>query len=73
MDRPKVSVDVPRVTTFEARTLMIHHLSLAASYYEATDADQKGIISDFVAQMHDASAEAATAWLKAIDAYYEGL
>jgi len=35
----KHSIDVPPITHDEALVLMCHHLSLAASYYEATDED----------------------------------
>ena len=53
-------IDVPRVTRDEAVELMVHHLGLAASYFEATPEDAGAQVSDEIRRALDGPAVAAS-------------
>jgi len=73
--KPKLGIDVPPVTEDEALELMIHHLSLAASYYEATPNNYDNNYKEMerIMTLHNIPSytspalKAARVWLHAID------
>lgn len=69
-----------RVTRDEATELMVHHLSLAAVFYEATPVDEAAVLAEVERLLasdvpnHDCpELVGARAWLTAMNAYYAAL
>jgi hypothetical protein len=76
----RVGVDAPRVSRDVALELMVHHLQLAAMYYEATPDDDAAVAAEverlLISEIpyHETPAlRAARPWLEAIRAHYERL
>ena len=74
----KVGVDVPPVTEDEALEFVIHHLSLAAAYYEATPNDSNNNLKEMERMMASGiqnyetpALKAARAWFSTIEADFE--
>lgn len=79
-DDDRVSLDPPRVTRDEAVALCIHHLELAATYFEATPDDGAEAIRDQIRKGTAAGAgrgpavcDAVMAFINSLDDYYESL
>lgn len=76
----RIGVDAPRVSRDMALELMVHHLQLAAMYYEATSADEAANLAEAERLMqseipdHDEPARIAMRpWLAALNNYYASL
>lgn len=69
-----VHVDVPTVDEKNAIVLVVHHLMLAASYFEATPDKIDGLLAEIVNQTgahdHDRR-EIAETFVRSLDAYYK--
>lgn len=77
---PALGVDVPSVTARDAAFLVAHHLSLAASYFEAANVDNDTLVAEIERVMgaikppiESTAARAAVIWLAAITESYDGL
>lgn len=65
------NIDAPPVKNQqEALTLMLHHLGLAARYFEATPEDDALCKAAIIATLDDHGKEAALAWFDEMDAAY---
>ena len=74
MSKDTLKVDAPEVTRDEALELMVHHLQLAAMYFEAVRDTPKTRVE--VSRLLDRDARsraAALAWYDTIYQYYEAL
>jgi hypothetical protein len=78
MVKPKHKIDMPSVTEDEALELMIHHLSLAAAYYEATSDNQVDNLKEMTRIMdpkipgyQNPALVAARYWLITLDKHYD--
>jgi len=80
--KSKVGVDVPPVTEDEALELMVHHLSLAAAYYEATGSNEDENFQEIIRllrplpqmpEYEGAALTAAKSWFQAMRKYYDAL
>lgn len=76
----KLGVDVPLVTSDEALEFMVHHLSLAAAYYEATGSDEDENYEEMIRLLFSGVPNyegpcltAAKVWFQAIRKYYDDL
>jgi hypothetical protein len=71
----RVGLDAPRVRRSDAITLMVHHLMLAAMYFEATPDDITPSLDEIMDEANEfriaPKVAAAVAWLKNIHASYE--
>lgn len=66
-----VSVDAPRVHPADAVKLMVHHLALAAMYFEATPAEHAPSLAEMARQLEpDLVLPAARAFFLTLDAAY---
>lgn len=73
----KLKIDVPPVTQDEALELMVHHLSLAAAYFEAAPENYddnikeiERIMTSEIKGFVSPGLKAAKAWLLAMDYTY---
>lgn len=77
MDKTQIiNVDAPRTTSKQAIELMVHHLQLAAMYFEATPLDVEKLITECLELIGDdggSCAKASIAFLRAIDKYFNDL
>jgi hypothetical protein len=66
-------VDAPRVGQDEALELMVHHLQLAAMYFEATSEDFEECLAEIKRLLEDdpRSAVSAIPWYSAISGFYK--
>lgn len=77
----RVTIDVPPVTEDEAVELMVHHLALAAAYYEAVPEDGAAVRGEVERLMTDhqlptwrsPGLQAACAWLDRIYQAHEAI
>lgn len=76
----KLGIDVPRVTRDVALKLMVHHIELAAAYYEATPEDKGAVrleaerlLKSSIPGFEDPAIVAARAMLIALNAHYEAM
>lgn len=68
----QISVDAPSVAEAQATFLMIHHLSLAAMYFEATPDGLDAIFTEIETQeLNDYAKGAAQAFAVALDNAYK--
>jgi hypothetical protein len=72
----RVGLDAPRVRRSDAITLMVHHLMLAAMYFEATPDDITPSLDEIMDEANALEARdpkiiAAIVWLKSIHESYE--
>lgn len=69
--------ELPRVHADEAARLVVHHLAIAAAYYESTPHDNDGVVIAELKRVFEEEGapafEAALAWLRAIFLAYEKL
>lgn len=68
-----IYVDAPRTTSKQAVELMVHHLQLAAMYFEAAPLNTEKIITKCLELIRDEdspSARASIAFLRALDKYF---
>lgn len=70
-----VGIDAPDVEQWAAVELMVHHLQLAAMYFEAIPDDMPAVDKELRSLIgeDDRSLEPALVWLARIDAYYEAM
>lgn len=73
----RLSIDVPKITSSEAAILVVHHLALAAAYFEATSMES---IEKELARARNAnsafpqiSLEADRVWLKILSDTYDAI
>jgi hypothetical protein len=67
-----VSVDAPRVHPSDAVRLMVHHLALAAMYFEATPSEHAPALAEMARQLDkDLVLPAARAFFETLDAAYD--
>lgn len=71
MTKTLVHIDMVSVTEDDAVKFMIHHLSLAASYFEAVPINTGPIKTAIRHTLPDMAAEAAIDWLNRLDAQYK--
>lgn len=75
--RELINIDAPPVTNDEAVELTAHHLSLAASYFEATPRDfeqvKEEVLRILAAKNEGGRINCAKEWLERINEYYEAL
>lgn len=74
MGRVQIHVDAPSVTQTLGTTLMVHHLSLAAMYFETTSLGTEAAFAEMERQgLNDLAMDAARAFVAVLDGAYETL
>lgn len=74
----RIGIDARRVTRDEALELMVHHLCLAVSYYEATPEDEAAVAAEVTRLLAEPGRigpelTGATAFLGALNKFYADL
>jgi hypothetical protein len=71
-----ISIEVPSVANeAEATTLMLHHLMLAAAYFEATDDEQGRYANDIMRGigLNKSVVNAVNSFINVLCTYYENI